>query len=112
MTSKNKKLSSRSTQKADFDAQAFLETAGVAKRVQEFHKAEVVYAQGDAATNVIYLRKGVIRLSVVSEEGKEAVVATLGPGDFFGEGCLAGQSVRMGTATAKKSPGPRVATTA
>jgi len=97
---KNKKPGSISSQKDSFDAQAFLDTAGVAKRMKEFNKAEVVYAQGNAATNVIYLQKGIVRLSVVSESGKEAVVATLGPGDFFGEGCLAGQSVRMGTATA------------
>ncbi|MGB2590917.1 MAG: Crp/Fnr family transcriptional regulator [Candidatus Acidiferrum sp.] len=98
MNPKNKKPSAASNQKGDFDAQAFLDTAGVARRLKEFNKAEVVYTQGDAATNVIYLQKGAIRLSVVSEGGKEAVVATLGPGDFCGEGCLAGQSVRMGTA--------------
>jgi CRP-like cAMP-binding protein len=99
MNSKTRKPSSTSNQKGGFDAQAFLDTAGVARRVKEFNKAEVVYAQGDVATNVIYLQKGIIRLSVVSEGGKEAVVATLGSGDFFGEGCLAGQTVRMGTAT-------------
>jgi CRP/FNR family transcriptional regulator, cyclic AMP receptor protein len=100
MNPKNKKPSSTPDQKGDFDAQAFLDTAGLARRLKEFNKAEVVYAQGDAATNVMYLQKGVIRLSVVSEGGKEAVVATLGPGDFFGEGCLAGQPVRIGTACA------------
>jgi CRP-like cAMP-binding protein len=100
MNPKNKKPRTISNQKSDFDAQAFLETAGVAKKMKEFNEAEVVYAQGDAATNVIYLQKGIVRLSVVSEGGREAVVATLGPGDFFGEGCLAGQSFRMGTATA------------
>ncbi len=100
MNAKNKISSTISKQKGKFDAQAFLETAGVAKKVKEFNKAEVVYAQGASATTVIYLQKGIVRLSVVSEGGKEAVVATLGPGDFFGEGCLAGQSFRMGTATA------------
>jgi CRP/FNR family transcriptional regulator, cyclic AMP receptor protein len=100
MKPKNKKTGSTPGQKDSFDAQAFMDTAGVAKRVREFNKTEVVYAQGDAAANVIYLQKGIIRLSVVSEGGKEAVVATLGPGDFFGEGCLAGQTIRMGTATA------------
>jgi CRP/FNR family cyclic AMP-dependent transcriptional regulator len=100
MNQKNRKPSTISNQKSDFDAQSFLDTAGVARRMMEFNKDEVVYAQGDAATNVVYLQKGIIRLSVVSEGGKEAVVATLGPGDFFGEGCLAGQSIRMGTATA------------
>jgi CRP/FNR family cyclic AMP-dependent transcriptional regulator len=100
MNPKNRKSSAISSRKDSFDAQEFLDTAGVAKRVKEFNKAEVVYAQGDVATNVLYLKKGLVRLSVVSEGGKEAVVATLGSGDFFGEGCLAGQSVRMGTAVA------------
>jgi CRP/FNR family cyclic AMP-dependent transcriptional regulator len=100
MNSKNKKPSTISNEKGGFNAQAFLDTAGVAKKLREFDKAEVVYAQGDPATSVIYLQKGSVRLSVVSEGGKEAVVATLGPDEFFGEGCLAGQSVRMGTATA------------
>jgi CRP-like cAMP-binding protein len=83
-----------------FDAQAFLNSAGVARKVKEFKRAEIVYAQGDAADSVMYLQEGGVKLTVISESGKEAVVAILGPGDFFGEGCLASQSVRMGTATA------------
>src|SRR5258708_10766037 len=83
-----------------FDAQAFLDSAGVTRRVKEFNRAEVVYSQGDAAKSVMYLQAGGVKLSVVNEIGKEAVVAILGPGDFFGEGCLAGQSARMGMATA------------
>jgi CRP/FNR family transcriptional regulator, cyclic AMP receptor protein len=86
--------------KVVFDAKAFLESTGVGRKAKEVKKAEVVYAQGDAARNVMYLEKGSMKLSVVNEGGKEAVVAILGSGDFFGEGCLAGQSVRMGTATA------------
>jgi CRP/FNR family transcriptional regulator, cyclic AMP receptor protein len=86
--------------KSAFDAQAFLDSAGVARRVKEFKSAEGVYSQGDAAKSVLYLQEGGVKLTVVNEVGKEAVVAILGPGDFFGEGCLAGQSVRMGTATA------------
>jgi len=81
-----------------FDAQAFLDSAGVARKVKEFKRAEVVYSQGDTAKSVMYLQEGRVKLTVVSEGGKEAVVAILVPGDFFGEGCLAGQSVRMGTA--------------
>jgi CRP/FNR family cyclic AMP-dependent transcriptional regulator len=92
----NKKLK----QELAFDAQAFLDSAGIARKVTEFKRAQVVYAQGDAAKSVMYLREGGVQLSVVNEVGKEAVVAILGPGDFFGEGCLAGQAVRMGTATA------------
>src|SRR5580692_11749350 len=100
MKPRNKKHQTVAPDKGKFDAQAFLDSAGVARRVREFKKTEVVYSQGDAATGVIYLQKGNVRLSVVSEGGKEAVVAILGPGDFFGEGCLAGQSVRMGIARA------------
>ena len=92
----NKKLE----RKYAFDAQAFLDSAGVARTVTAFKRAEVVYAQGDAASGVMYLQRGGIKLTVVNENGKEAVVGILGPGDFFGEGCLAGQPVRMGTATA------------
>ena len=98
--SSNIKSKRTSTQKLAFNAQVFLDTAGVARKVKEFKKAEVVYSQGDAATSIMYLQAGSVKLSVVNEVGKEAVVAILEPGDFFGEGCLAGQSVRMGTATA------------
>jgi CRP/FNR family cyclic AMP-dependent transcriptional regulator len=87
------------TQNRAFDAQAFLDSAGLARKVSEFKRAEVVYAQGDAAKSVMYLQSGGVKLTVVNEVGKEAVVGILGPGDFFGEGCLAGQPVRMGTAT-------------
>lgn len=91
----------RTLKKKDaFNVQAFLDSAGVARKVKEFKAAEAIYSQGDVAQGLMYLQAGVVKLSVVSEAGKEAVVATLGPGDFFGEGCLAGQSVRMGTATA------------
>lgn len=83
-----------------FDAKAFLDSAGVTRKIKEVKKAEVIYSQGEAAKNVMYLQEGGVKLSVVNGVGKEAVVAILGPGDFFGEGCLAGQTVRMGTATA------------
>jgi CRP/FNR family transcriptional regulator, cyclic AMP receptor protein len=83
-----------------FDAQTFLDSAGVARKVVEYRRSQKVYSQGDPATNVIYIQKGGVKLSIVNEVGKEAVVAILGPGDFFGEGCLAGQTVCMGTATA------------
>jgi len=96
----NKKCRSVSANKGAFDAQAFLDSAGIARRVKAFKRAEIVYSQGDAAKSVLYLQEGGVKLSVVSEVGKEAVVAILGPGDFFGEGCLAGQPIRMGTATA------------
>jgi CRP/FNR family transcriptional regulator, cyclic AMP receptor protein len=83
-----------------FNAQDFLDSAGVARKVTEFKKKEMVFSQGDPAKDVLYIQKGGVRLSVVNENGKEAVVAVLGPGDFFGEGCLAGQPIRIGSATA------------
>ena len=98
--SSNIKSKRKSTQKLTFNVQVFLDTAGVVRKVIEFKKAEVVYSQGDAAKSIMYLQAGGIKLSVVNEVGKEAVVAILEPGDFVGEGCLAGQPVRMGTATA------------
>jgi CRP/FNR family transcriptional regulator, cyclic AMP receptor protein len=86
--------------KAVFSTQVFLDSAGVARKVTEFKKKETIFSQGDPCGNVFYIQKGGVRLSVVNESGKEAVVAVLGPGDFFGEGCLAGQPTRIGTATA------------
>jgi CRP/FNR family cyclic AMP-dependent transcriptional regulator len=83
-----------------FDPQVFLETAGVARKIAEFRRGESIYSQGDAAETVMYIQKGGVKFSVVNGSGKEAIVAMLGPSDFFGEGCMAGQSVRMGTATA------------
>jgi CRP/FNR family cyclic AMP-dependent transcriptional regulator len=83
-----------------FNAQAFLDTAGVARTVAAYGRNETVFTQGDACENVMYIQSGGIKLSVLSKNGREAVVAMLGPGDFFGEGCLAGQPVRMGSATA------------
>jgi CRP-like cAMP-binding protein len=86
-------------QKRPFDAQAFLDSAGVERRIVEFRRAEPIYSQGDSCDAVLYIQTGNVKLSVLSKTGKEAVVAMLGPGEFFGEGCLAGQPVRMGSAT-------------
>src|SRR5688500_9274342 len=81
-----------------FDPQNCLGSTGVARRPNKFAPSIVVVPQGDAASEVFYLQKGSIRLSVLSRTGKSAVVATLGPGEFFGEGSLAGQPRRMATA--------------
>ena len=86
--------------KLSFDAQAFLDSAGVGRKIKQVNRGEVVYSQGESAKTVMYLNEGSIKLTVVNGAGKEAVITILGPGDFFGEGCLAGQAVRMGTATA------------
>lgn len=85
-----------------FSAQNFLNSAGVAKKVTKFTKNESIFSQGDHAANVMYIQDGSVKLSVVNKVGKEAVVAILGPGDFFGEGCLTGQPIRIGSATAMK----------
>src|SRR5206468_1927623 len=96
----NIKSKRKSTQKRAFDAQAFLDSAGAARRVVENRRSQKIYSQGEPATSVMYIQNGGVKLSVVNAVGKEAVLAILRPGDFFGEGGMAGQSVRMGTATA------------
>jgi len=96
----NTKSKAKLKQRHFFDARAFLDSAGVARRIAEYQKSQKIYSQGEPAASVIYIQKGGVKLAVVNEVGKEAVVAILGPSDFFGEGCLAGQNVRMGTATA------------
>jgi len=83
-----------------FDIQAFLKSAGVSARMVRFASGGLVFSQGAQANSVFYLQEGGAKLAVLSLTGKEAVVAMLGPGDFFGEGCLAGQPLRMGTAIA------------
>ncbi len=83
-----------------FDAQKFLDSTGLAKKLVRYAAGQVVFTQGDACDHVLYIRHGNVKLSVLSKAGKEAVVAMLGAGEFFGEGCLAGQPIRMGTATA------------
>jgi CRP/FNR family cyclic AMP-dependent transcriptional regulator len=84
----------------NFDAQTFLDSAGVARKIVEFKTKETIFSQGDACNSVMYIQKGGVKVSVVSTTGKEAVVAILGPGEFLGEGALAGQPLRMATATA------------
>src|SRR6202049_1847304 len=90
----------RSNRKHIFDTQAYLDSVGVARKVVEYRRSEKVYSQGDPPMDVMYIQKGEMKLSVVNKVGKEAVVAILGPDDFFGEGCLARQSVRRETAAA------------
>jgi CRP/FNR family cyclic AMP-dependent transcriptional regulator len=80
--------------------QECLDSAGVGRRIVEYRKSGVIFAQGDAAESVGYIQAGSVKLSVLSTTGREAVIAMLGPGDFFGEGCLAGQSFRRERATA------------
>ncbi len=83
-----------------FDVEAFLHSSGVSRTVCTYRSGTVLFAQGDAAETVLYVQKGSVKLSVLSHTGREAVVAFLGPGDFVGEGSLAGQSVRIASAAA------------
>jgi CRP-like cAMP-binding protein len=83
-----------------FDVEAYLESTGPARKVVHYRRGAVVFSQGDPSNDIRYIQKGAIKVSVLSRIGKEAVVAMLAPGDFFGEGALAGQSIRIETATA------------
>ncbi len=100
----NKKLASRpppvKSPKTVFNAQHFLDSVGIARTTGDYKRNELIFAQGDLSADVLYIKKGGVKLSIVNENGKEAVVAILGSGDFFGEGCMAGQKLRIGSATA------------
>jgi CRP/FNR family cyclic AMP-dependent transcriptional regulator len=93
------KSSRRAKAAPAFNAQTFLDAAGLSKTVVEYRRGETVFTQGDPCEDVLYIQTGGVKLSVLSKTGREAIVAMIGPGDFFGEGCLAGQSVRMESAT-------------
>ena len=86
--------------KQTFDPRIFLAKVGAGKTRAELRRRQIVFSQGDPADAVFYIQKGRIELKVLSRQGKEAILATLGVGDFFGEGCLAGQPLRMATAVA------------
>jgi CRP/FNR family cyclic AMP-dependent transcriptional regulator len=86
--------------KPGFDPKKFFAEVSEGKTIAAFDQDNVVFAQGDAANALFYIQKGKVKLTVVSKRGKEAVIAVLGSGGFFGEGCLAGQQLRMSTATA------------
>jgi CRP-like cAMP-binding protein len=85
---------------AAFDPITFLSSAGITKKVNDYAPLAVIFSQGDPGDTVMYIEHGAVRLSVLSHAGKEAIVGVLGSGDFIGEGALAGQPIRMGTATA------------
>jgi CRP/FNR family transcriptional regulator, cyclic AMP receptor protein len=90
----------KSKREDTFNPQVYLESAGVSRRIEEFRRKQAIFSQGDAADSVVYIQKGNVKFTVVNESGKEAVVAIFGLRDFLGEGVLAGQTLRMGTATA------------
>src|ERR1700760_3196295 len=88
------------SRKASFGPKTFLANVGEGKAIAKYRKGNVVFSQGEAADAVFYIQKGRVKLTVVSEQGKEAVIAILGPGSFFGEGCLNGHAMRIATTTA------------
>jgi CRP-like cAMP-binding protein len=100
MSPTKKQPKKMSMEKSVFNVQAFLDSAGVARQILKFGKSEKVFCQGDPTKGVKYIQEGGVKLVVINAAGKEAVVAILGPGDFFGEGSLAGQPVCMATAVA------------
>ena len=85
--------------KRDFDPHAFLATIGQGRKIVPVEKKQTIFAQGDAADAVFYIQNGKVKLTVVSNNGKEATIGILSERDFFGEGCLAGQPLRMAAAT-------------
>jgi CRP-like cAMP-binding protein len=99
---------------APFDPNVFLAKVGDGKTIQQYRKDQVVFAQGDAAYTIFYLQKGRVKVVVISEQGKEAVVGILEPGQFFGEGCMNGHSLRIATTTSmeeclvRSGPMPRI----
>lgn len=95
---KHKPKGLKTAPRAEFDPVVFLDTGGSPSRTKKHRRGGVVFSQGDVAKDVCYLREGVVKLTVLSRIGKEAVVGVLAPGDFFGEGVLAGQSIRLVTA--------------
>src|ERR1700731_138804 len=86
--------------RALFDPKSFLAKVGEGRSIDTYHKNQIVFSQGEPADAVFYIQKGKVKITVVSEQGKEAIVAILGEGAFFGEGCLAGQPLRIATVTA------------
>lgn len=99
-----RKTTRRAAPAATFNAPRAADVAdiasGIARKAVDFARGETIFMQGDVCDDVLYIRTGCVKLSVSSKTGREAVVATLGPGEFFGEGCLAGQRTRSGSATA------------
>jgi CRP/FNR family cyclic AMP-dependent transcriptional regulator len=90
----------KSSARQPFDVGEYLATSGVKKKLVTYRKAQTIFSQGEKATSVFYLQTGAVRIAVTSSKGKEAVVALLRPGDFFGEGCIAGQPLRVSKAIA------------
>jgi CRP/FNR family cyclic AMP-dependent transcriptional regulator len=93
----------RSRKRAAFDVEKYLHTAGVERKIALYRKGQIIFSQGEESQSVFHLQQGGVKLTVTSSAGKEAVTALLYAGDFFGEGCIAGQSLRVATATAMEA---------
>ena len=91
--------------KSAIDPKALLVSVGARRTTREYHESQTIFSQGDRADAVFFVHSGKIKVAVLSQQGKQAVIALLGPGDFFGEGCLGGQPLRMATATAMTESG-------
>jgi CRP/FNR family cyclic AMP-dependent transcriptional regulator len=96
-----RKTASKPSKRKTFDPQLFLAKVGTGRTVVQVLRDQRIFSQGEAADAVFYIQRGQVKLTVLSRQGKEAVIGLLGPGDFFGEGCLAGQALRMSTASAR-----------
>jgi CRP/FNR family cyclic AMP-dependent transcriptional regulator len=90
----------KSSKTTRFEVEKYLQTAGVARKIDTYRKSQTIFSQGEPCHAVMYLQQGVVKLTITSSAGKEAVIALLGPGEFFGEGCIAGQPLRAATAIA------------
>ena len=93
-------MAANDNKRREFDPDKFLATIGEGRRILSFQKRQTIFAQGDPADAVFFIQQGKAKLSVVSKTGREATIGILSSGDFFGEGALAGQPLRMGSATA------------
>jgi CRP/FNR family cyclic AMP-dependent transcriptional regulator len=93
----------KSSKKGRFEVEKYLQTAGVARKIDNYRKGQTIFSQGEPCHAVMYLQQGVVKLTITSSAGKEAVIALLGAGEFFGEGCIAGQPLRTATAIATEA---------
>ncbi|HWF37872.1 MAG TPA: Crp/Fnr family transcriptional regulator [Candidatus Acidoferrales bacterium] len=91
---------SKSGQKNSFDVEKYLTSAGISRKIVNYRKGQTIFSQGDSSRAVLYIQQGAVKLTVTSFRGKEAVIALLYPGEFVGEGCIAGQPLRVATASA------------
>jgi CRP-like cAMP-binding protein len=94
------KAKAKSEREGSFEVEKYLNTVGIARKIANYRKGQVIFSQGDKGESVLYLQEGEVKLTITSAGGKEAVIALLYPGDFFGEGCIAGQPLRTATASA------------